>query len=137
MTETAPEAVTETKRVFYAPDYRRAADMLRRARKNKTPEQLAAVDQLTAAMAAVFITDSLGFDIPRFTNAAKLRMETTDHEAYVAWATAQSEKTYGTEPNEAPQHYTAYYAAKMSAPYPGYGDSDPEDDDDDIDGLPD
>lgn len=143
MTETAPEAVTETKRVFFAPDYRRAADMLRRARKNKTPGQLAAVDQLTAAMAAAFITDSLGFDIPRFTNASKLRIETVLHEDYVTWAT---EKGYGTEPSDAPQYHDEYHGCKMSAVSPGYGEDPDEDDyEDDTptgpdkadDGLPD
>ncbi|MBV9450999.1 MAG: hypothetical protein JO345_34440 [Streptosporangiaceae bacterium] len=124
---------TETaSRTYFDRDYARFADALRRARKNKTPGQLERVDALTLVIAGTFGDDNPGFDAEAFTRSARLRIETTLHDEYATWA---GERGYGTEPGQAPEHYSEFYASRYLAPGPG--DITGLDEDEDLDDEPD
>lgn len=124
MSETP--VTTTIPRVFWNRDYRRAADMLRRARKNKTLPQIEMVDAATTVIASVFANDNPDFSPERFLTSCKLRLETTDYAKYQEWAAG---KNYDTEnPAAACEHYKEYYDTRGYATFDTYNDPADEDD---------
>lgn len=121
---------TTVPRVFWKRDYRRFADALRRARKNKTLDQLSLVDATTMALTAMLSQDSTEFDGTRFLKSCRLRLETTDYAKYQAWA---AKKGYDAEnPEAACEHYKEYYTTRGYATFDTYDDPADEDDEDDL-----
>lgn len=113
-------ATTTDQRVFFSRDYARAADFIRRSRKNKTPSQIARIDQATALLAETFAADNSHFDMDTWTRHTLLRIETTKRGDFMKWAAEHGIEVPGDE--HIAQHYSAFYGGTPSPAGAGQDD---------------
>lgn len=122
---------TQPKRMFYPRDYARAADFIRRSRKDKTQDQQSAANDILGYVVTTFVQDNPKFDIDKFTRATFLRIQTTKLADFDTWATSQG---IATGPASAAEHYSQYYKAQQQTMWADSDDPDdyePEEDESD------